>query len=68
MHTNDFIRREAVLTSTIQDGITLRGQYRWNTGEISQISVPNNFTFDPMNAVRPTSYSQSPIDPDIKSE
>lgn len=66
MYTNDFTRREAVLTQTIQDGNALRGHYRWNTGEISQISIPKNFAFDPTNAVRPNSYRQSSIDPNTE--
>jgi hypothetical protein len=46
-------KREAVLTQTSHEGSTTRAQYRWNTGELSQITVPSNFFFDPRSAVRP---------------
>lgn len=62
MEASDFTtRREAILTQTTHDGDTVRGHYRWNTGEISQISVPPNFFFDPSNAIRPSSYAQSSV-------
>lgn len=54
-------RREAVLTQTAVEGTVTRAQYRWNTGEISQISVPANFCFDPAMAIRPGVYRQSEV-------
>ena len=54
-------KREAILTQTFHEGDTIRAQYRWNTGEISQISVPPNFCFDPTAAVRPKSYGRSAL-------
>ena len=61
MHQDQTTKREAILTETVVEGQTTRGLYRWNTGEFSQISVPENFFFDPSRAIRPRTYSQSPV-------
>ncbi|QIR86635.1 MULTISPECIES: hypothetical protein [Paracoccus] len=61
MHQDQTTKREAVLTKTVVEGQTTRALYRWNTGEFSQISVPENFFFDPSRAIRPRTYSQSPV-------
>lgn len=54
-------RREATLThTTVEDDVT-RAHYRWNTGEISQISVPANFFFRLSGAVEASHYTQSPV-------
>lgn len=60
-HNDHTTRREAILTQACPEGTGVRAQYRWNTGEISQISVPANFSFDPSAAVRPKAYAQSAI-------
>ena len=60
MHQDQTTKREAVVTETVVEGQTTRALYRWNTGEFSQISVPENF-FDPSRAIRPRTYSQSPV-------
>lgn len=61
MHQDHTTKREAILTETVVEGRTTRALYRWNTGEFSQISVPDNFFFDPSRAIRPQTYSQSPV-------
>ncbi len=61
MHQDHTTKREAILMETVVDGRTTRALYRWNTGEFSQISVPDNFFFDPSRAIRPQTYSQSPV-------
>lgn len=61
MQQDQTIKREAFLTKTVVEGQTTRALYRWNTGEFSQISVPENFFFDPSKAIRPQTYSQSPV-------
>ena len=61
MHQDHTTKREAILTETVVEGRTTRALYRWNTGEFSQISVPENFFFDPSRAIRPQTYSQSPV-------
>ena len=60
-HGDHTTRREATLTQTLLEGAAVRAVYRWNTGEISQISVPANFRFDPAVAVRPRIYPQPGI-------
>lgn len=60
-HGDYTTRREAILTHSSREGAIVRAQYRWNTGEISQISVPENFKFDPAVAIRPKAYTQSGI-------
>ncbi|MAM41211.1 MAG: hypothetical protein CL949_22510 [Erythrobacter sp.] len=60
-HSDHTIRREAVLTQASREGAGVRAVYRWNTGEISQISVPENFSFDPAAAVRTQVYAQSGV-------
>lgn len=60
-HGDHTTRREAILTQTSRVGAAVRAVYRWNTGEISQISVPANFRFDPAVAVRPKVYHQSGV-------
>lgn len=61
MHQDQTTKREAILTETVVEGHSTRALYRWNTGEISQISVPVNFFFDPSKAIRPRTYSQSAV-------
>tara|TARA_B000000460_G_scaffold146636_1_gene103586 strand:- start:307 stop:519 length:213 start_codon:yes stop_codon:yes gene_type:complete len=60
-HGDHTTRREAILTQTSRDGAAVRAVYRWNTGELSQISVPANFRFDAAVAVRPKVYPQSGV-------
>ncbi len=67
-HIDHTVRREATLTQTTYEDDVVRGHYRWNTGEISQISVPANFHFDPSSAVRPAQYAQSLVATSAKTD
>ena len=67
-HGDHTTRREAILTQATREAAGVRAVYRWNTGEISQISVPENFRFDPAVAVRPQVYAQSGVASSNKME
>lgn len=64
----NFVRLVATCTHvSIEEHVTY-AHYRWNTGEHSQVRIPDNFHFNPRDAVRPSSYRQSAVERKPKRE